>query len=404
MKKVFKVIIIIVVIAAVLAAGWFFLMPMITGGGSFNDNVAYVSPVGGQGGGTPFLNNRYSAVIESQEVISVDTDAEKKIKDVFVKEGDDVKKGDKLFEYNVEEMQFQLDQAKLDREQAQSEIKSYNDQIATLEKEQKTATKNQRLSLENQIEANKLNLKKAEYSLNSLDKTIKKLENSIKNSVVKSSVDGKIRTVDDPTAEAYITITSSGDFRVKASISEEHISEFFVDEEITIRSRTDESLTWSGKVVSIDTAKPITSNNVMGLDTTTKYPVYISLDTTEGLLIGQHVTVEEAVGSDNAEADDGLWIDEFFIADLDTAPYVWIEENGALKKQSVELGEYDEELYRYEIVSGLSDSDYIAFPEERFFEGMETAHGFEDLGIPADDMSIPADDMAIPEDDLADLG
>lgn len=396
MKKFLKVLVIIIIIAAVLAAGWFFVLPLVMGDQGFNDNIAFVTQISTlNGDGTGFLSNRYSAVIESQEIISVDTDIEKKVKTVYVKEGDAVKKGDKLFDYDVEEMQYQLDQYKLDREQAQSEIKSYNDQIANIEKEQKNATKNQKLALDNQLEATKLSLKKAEYTKTTLDKTIQKTENSIKNATVKASVDGLVRTVDDPTAEAYITITSSGDYRVKASISEEHIGEFFVDEEITIRSRVDENVTWTGKVVSIDTAKPITNNAGMGMDTTTKYPVYISLDSSEGLLIGQHVTVEASVTPSIEENSGSIYLDDFYIADIDTAPYVWVEENGALAKRSVELGEYDETMYRYEIISGVEMTDYIAFPEDRFFEGMKTAHGFD---APADDGA----DMMAADDIMAD--
>ena len=379
MKKAVKVIIVIAVLAAIGSAGYFFVLPKLTDSSGFNDNIAYVSPVGTVKGPSPFLSNRYSGVIESQEVITVDSDAEKKIKTVYVKQGDNVKKGDKLFEYDVEEMQFQLDQNKLDRERAQSEIKSYNDQIATLQKELNGASKNQQLSIENQIEAAKLALKKAEYEKDSLDKSIKKIENSIKNAVVKSSVDGTIRTLDDPTADGYITITSSGDFRVKASISEDHIQDFYVDEFITIRSRTDENITWRGKVVSIDTAKPITNaGNGFGLETMTKYPVYVSIDSTEGLLIGQHVTIEEAIDTGSSESSDKLTVGDYYICDADTEPYVWVEENGVLAKRPVELGEYDSELFTYEIVSGLESSDYLAFPEDRLYEGMETAHGFEE--------------------------
>lgn len=376
MKKVVTIIIIIAAIAALGAAGYFFLLPKIAENNAPDANIVYVTPAGSLDGGIEFMSNRYSAVIESQEVFTVDSDAEKKIKTVYVKEGDTVKKGDKLFEYDADDMKFTLDQSRLDLEQAQAEINSYNEQIASLEKEQKTATRNQKLSLENQIEAAKLNLKKAEYSKGSLEQSIKKIENSLKNAVVKSSIDGIIRTVDDPTAEGFITITSAGDLRVKASVSEEHIQEFFVDEEITIRSRTNEAVTWSGKVVSIDTAKPQTNNAGYGLEQTTKYPVYISLDSTEGLLIGQHVTVEEQISAETPA--DGLWIDDYYIIDADSAPTVWVEKNGALAKQSVELGEYDDVLMKYEIKSGLTADDYIAFPEDRLTEGMETLHGYDE--------------------------
>ena len=377
MKKVLTIIVVILILAGLAAAGYFFVLPNFLHKSDFDDDLVYVTKVSQLHGEGEFTSNRYSAVIESQEVITVDSDSEKKIKTVYVKEGDPVKKGDKLFEYDVEELQYTVDQCKLDRERLQSEIKSYNEQLDTLEKEYATASKNRKLSLENQMEGVKLSLKKSEYSLTAADKEITKTENSIKNAVVKSSVDGTIRSLDDPTAEAYITITASGDLRVKASVGEDHIQEFFVDEDITIRSRTDETITWSGKVVSIDTAKPITNANAGYGDTPTKYPVYISLDTTDGLLIGQHVTIEQ-MSAQSKPSDGTVMIGDYYICDVDSDPYVWVEENGKTVKRSVELGEYSEETFEYEITSGLESDDYIAYPEERITEGMETAHGFEE--------------------------
>ena len=42
-------------------------------------------------------------------------------------------------------------------------------------------------------------------------------------------------------------------------------------------------------------------------------------------------------------------------------------------KQELQLGEYDEELMQYEVLSGLTAEDRIAFPEENLREGMATA-------------------------------
>ena len=36
------------------------------------------------------------------------------------------------------------------------------------------------------------------------------------------------------------------------------------------------------------------------------------------------------------------------------------------------LGEFSEENFGYEIVSGLTQEDYVAFPEEHLTEGMPT--------------------------------
>lgn len=379
MKKAVGIIITLIVILALGGAGYFWIVPSIMEGSSgAGTDIVYVQSVDEILNGFVFMSNRYSGVVETEEVVAVEADADKKIKTTFVKEGDEVKKGDKLFEYDIDEMQIQLDQDKLDVEQAKSEIKAYNAQIESLEKEKKTATTNRQLLLSNQIDAAKIDLKRAEYNQTTLENEIEKLERSIKNNVVKASVDGTVQSVNDPTLEGYVRIASNGDYRIKAVVSEENIYEFFEDEPILIRSRLDEEVTWTGLVTAIDTAKPINDTNMYGTETTTKYPVYISLDSTDGLLIGQHVTVEMLI--DFGEEKDGLWLDEYYIADIDSKPYVWAEaDNNTIEKRFVELGEYDENMFKYEILSGITEEDFIAFPEDRIVEGMKTTYNPEDV-------------------------
>ncbi len=390
MKKVVGILITIVVIFAVGGAGYFFVIPMLAGSGASNEDIVYVTSLNEILYGFSFSSNRYSGIIETQEVVPVDADADKKIKTTFVKEGDEVKKGDKLFEYDIEEMQIQLDQNRLDLEQTISQIKDYNDRIASLEKEKKNASSNKQLTLSNEIDAAKIELKKAEYSKTSLEKEIDKLEKSIKNNVVKSTVGGTVQSVNDPTVDGYVTIASNGDYRIKAVVSEENIYEFYEDEPILIRSRIDDELTWTGNVTSIDTAKPIIDNNSYGGDAATKYPVYISIDSTDGLLIGQHVTVEMNI--DTGEEKEGIWLYDYYISDIDSDPYVWAESaDGTIEKRSVELGEYDEEMMQYEILSGITEDDYLAFPETRLFEGMRTTYNAEDIMMYSDDLGDMGD-------------
>ena len=102
------------------------------------------------------------------------------------------------------------------------------------------------------------------------------------------------------------------------------------------------------------------------------YPFYVELDTSDGLMLGQHVYIEPDNGQ-SAEPKKGLWLPEYFINDIDTDPYVWAD-NGKnrLEKRSVELGEYDENMLEYQIKSGLTKEDAITFPEEGLEEGMTT--------------------------------
>ncbi len=49
-----------------------------------------------------------SGMVVSENVTEIKKDSEKTVKEVLVKEGDDVNKGDKLFEYDTDELQLSL--------------------------------------------------------------------------------------------------------------------------------------------------------------------------------------------------------------------------------------------------------------------------------------------------------
>ena len=372
MKRAVGIMLTLVFIMAVGGVFYFYILPL------FSDETesdqfdsAYVECVGDIVDGFTFTSNRYSGVVETDELVKIDVEADKKIKTLFVKEGSVIKKGDKLFEYDVDEMHIQLDQDKLNIAQHENVIKEYNNQIESLEKEKKTLSTNKQLTITNRIEGLKLEIKKAEFEKESLEREIKKLENSVKNSVVKSSVNGTVKSVDDPQSESYMTIASDGDYRIKEIVSELYVDEFAVGDSVLIRSRVDDS-TWTGSVTSIDTAKPTSDNNDMGLDKATKYPIYIAVEDTKGLLIGQHVTVEISKGE---KVKKGIWLDEGYVCNADKDPFVWVEgENKTLETRSVKLGEYDEENAMYQIESGLTKDDFIAYSEDRFTQGMPVVY------------------------------
>ena len=387
-----KRVLIIAGIAAVLVIGLvsaMIVVPMMTGG-ELNSNVAYVTKISDLNNSElSFSGNRYGGVVEMGEVISVNADSDKIIKETFVKEGDTVKKGDKLFEYDVEQIKLQLSQSELDLEQAKSEITSLNNQIELLKREKSNASQNEALNIDSQILEKQLGVKKAKFTVSSKEEQIKNLNSSIENSVVKSEVDGKIQKIaslDEETMSSnndYITIATTDEYRVKAAVSEENIEPFSEGASVIVRSRKDESVTWSGTVTSIDTSAPEENNNAAADDSLSanqdsKYPVYIKLDDSEGIMVGQHVTIE--LGENKSDSSDKLTLDEYYVCDADTNPYVWCKSaKGTLEKRSVELGEYNAEAMNYEIKSGLTADDSVAYPEESLTEGMPT----EDVAVMA---------------------
>lgn len=65
--------------------------------------------------------------------------------------------------------------------------------------------------------------------------------------------------------------------------------------------------------------------------------------------------------------------------------YVWADDgNGRLEKRTVELGEYDAELDEYEILSGLTEDDLIAWPMEGLYEGVKTVTDMDEVDYNSD--------------------
>ena len=145
-----------------------------------------------------------------------------------------------------------------------------------------------------------------------------------------------------------------------------------------VLSRTDGSL-WAGTVTLVDYESPSQENpNAMyygmasdEMGTSSKYPFYVELDGTDGLILGQHVYLQ-LEGQD--EEIPGLSVSNVFIAYDDFGnPFVWADNGGKLEKRTVELGEYDMMNDTIAVLSGLSEDDYIAFPDmELCVEGAPT--------------------------------
>ena len=101
-----------------------------------NDTAVYVQSVSNLTGmGGIAAGDRFPGMVVSENVTEIKKDSEKTVKEVLVKEGDDVNKGDKLFEYDTDELQLSLEKKQLELEQLNASIENYQQQIKELEKE-----------------------------------------------------------------------------------------------------------------------------------------------------------------------------------------------------------------------------------------------------------------------------
>ena len=347
--------------------------------------VQSVSDLTGFGGIAP--GDRFGGLVVSENVTEIQKDSDKTIDSLLVREGDDVKEGQELFSYDTDQLQLALDKQKLELEQLQASIENYKEQIADLEKDQKKASANNKLQYTIQIQSLQVDLKEAELNLTAKEKEVAKSENILENAVVCSPVNGRVQAISENGYDnygnplPYITIQQSGSYRVKGTIGELQLGSIMEGTRLKITSRTDDSLCWYGTVTLVDYESPVQGNDMnmyYGMSTdemssSSKYPFYIELDSVDCLLLGQHVYLELDAGTDGPK---GLSISSAFVAyEEDGSTYVWAENRNKLEKRTVTLGEYDMMTDTYEILDGLTEEDYIAFPDYELCKvGAPTTH------------------------------
>ncbi|MCC8050429.1 MAG: efflux RND transporter periplasmic adaptor subunit [Clostridiales bacterium] len=351
---------------------------------SDSDDAVYVetvSSITGYGTGSGILE-RFSGEVEAQATLEIQLDSDRTLDECYVEEGDIVEEGQKLFSYDTQEDEDQIAQAEIDIERSEMDIESYETQITQQEKlmnsatdeDEKTEAYLEVLSLQNSI-------RQLEYDIESKQKEIESLKASIEDAVVTAEMGGIIQSINDPSTESetystsesttYITILAEGDYRIKGTVNELNISNIDEGMQMIVYSRVDSTQTWTGTISEISTEQDENEDEYYyyssSSDTST-YTFYVELDSSEGLLLGQHVYMEEDAGQ--SEQKSGLWLSEFYITIEDDGAYVWLANmSNVIEKHEITLGDYDEYLSEYEIVDGLDADDYIAFPSDTISEG-----------------------------------
>ncbi|MCI8550569.1 MAG: HlyD family efflux transporter periplasmic adaptor subunit [Lachnospiraceae bacterium] len=337
----------------------------------------YADSVGmltGTGLGT---QNRFAGVVEAQNTLKIQLESDQKVKEIFVEKGQSVEIGTPLFEYDTEDLSLKLEQANLELEKISNSIDTINAQIDELAKAKKKAPSSEQLSYTTQIQEAQMNVKQEEYNYKVKELEIDRLKKSLESSQMTSTIAGIVQEINEnPSFDNYtgeqqpfMSILAVGKYRVKGTISEQNMQNIYPGMPVIVHSRVDESIVWSGTIESIDTEKPISGNNngyVMaeggGSEQASKYPFYVTLDSSDGLMLGQHVYLEPNLGQ---EEKDGMWLMSSYIVQDDGEPYVWAAgEDDKLEKRTVTLGEHDEEMDTWEITDGLKPTDYIVWPSE----------------------------------------
>lgn len=367
---------------------------------------------------------KFAGVVEPQETKKYTVESGRTVDKTYVQEGDDVKKGDKLFTYDIDTMKDKLEQAQIDLERLQNSVDVSEARQAELEKQlQKASTPEKKLEAleeQNTLKQNKLELKSKQAKIESI-------KSQIENSTVVSDIDGVVKSVNQSAASgggddmnyssggdssAYITLLRTGTYRIKASCNEQNIGSIYMQERVLVHSRVDDSRLWTGTITQIKTDQGTTDqeNNAYyygagsGSDTgSTNYPFYVELDSSDGLMLGQHVYLEEDMGQ--GDKKEGIWLGNQYFVSENGGTYVWAaSDDNKLEKRKVELGETDSELEETQVKSGLYENDYICLPADDLEEGLPVAYNDEDtVSLDGEEYFYEETENGLP-DDLSDLG
>ena len=411
-KKKFLIIFIILVVIITIGL---FVFKKVNRNTENDENKIAVQLVSILTGSADNSQNRFSGVVVSQKTIKLQKEENRTVKKVYVEVGQAVKAGDKLFEYDTDEVSAKIDQETLEVEKLQNAITNAQKQIESINSAKAENPGGDHTSYNLEIQTQENEIKQTQYNITAKNNEIKRLRKSLQNTVIKSEIDGIVQSINDSEHSdtndmgmgdtqdnSYMSIMQTGQYRIKGIINEQNMFSISVGEKVIIHSRVDENITWTGTIESIDTSNPEKNSDgygymVMGDDgsnKSSKYPFYITLDSMDGLMMGQHVYIEKNIGQ--TEKKEGIWLSNYFITEENGEYFVWIaNKKDKLEKRKIKVGDKNEESGEYQILEGLTNEDYIAIPQENLTEGLDV-NKFDTLDVPVN-IDMTTDDMVVEE-------
>ncbi|MBR3258460.1 MAG: HlyD family efflux transporter periplasmic adaptor subunit [Eggerthellaceae bacterium] len=392
-------------LSGILAASLALSLALMTGCNGASGETASVQSVAMICGiGSTANVERFAGVVETKAETKIEKDKSFTVQEMLVEVGDAVAEGQVLFVYDLDRLTLELEKAELEIELQKATIEEKKASIKQLDAERDRVGASSKLGYTLQIQQLEVEITEGEFAITAAEKDLEQQKKLLDNLEVRSPVAGTVRSINltDATDNygnllPFMVITEMGDYRVKGFVNEANRASLYEGMTVLVRSRVDD-VVQRGVIKTIDLANPQSSGREVyysdgGSDdtqTSSKYPFYVEMSSSEGFILGQHVYIEPDYGQGD-EVGAAIMLPEYYISDADSNPWVWAEsKSGKLEKRSLTLGAYDEMLGAWEVLEGLTPEDHIAFPEEGLKSGMACTEydgyieggdmGFEDGG------------------------
>ncbi|ENQ3078324.1 efflux RND transporter periplasmic adaptor subunit [Bacillus sp. WLY-B-L8] len=336
------------------------------------------------------LNNTklVSGQVKPGNIESFYADATKgKVKDIAVKEGQEVNKGDKLFSYDNEEINLQVKQAEIEQKVASMRFDQGKKKIDSLKKDIKKAkdsgaTKEMVDQLESQLNEVEMQQKTSDLEKEKGNLHIEELKKKRGELTVYSNFAGVVQKLDKDASQgsmpamggqgkSFLQIASKDAFQIQGTLTELQKSQIQKDQTITVTAKAAPKKKWAGKITEVSeypTSAEANTQATAGGDAGQNMSYYTykaSLDSQDGLSPGYHVSIQVNLENKKMVAVPSKSI----VAEKDDS-FVYVEDKGKLRKQIVKKGSGDGDWT--EVVEGVTvGQKVVENPSDKVFDGME---------------------------------
>lgn len=286
-----------------------------------------------------------------------------------------------------------------------------------------TSAELNQLIKEKKQEITNLNLDLKQAKLN-----LEKSKRALVNSTVTSTVDGQVRSLIDLEAamsesKPFMVVTGAQQYYVSGSLSENLLGSVEIGNEVSITCYGMNGMSsYTAQIVSISDF-PLEGNGYYGSGNpnSSNYEfTSVILDPDDSIQTGSYVEINMNVTSGEEESSDALYLYSPYLREDDGGYYVLkAGTDNRLVKQYIQVGKTIWGGEYYEIKSGLTIDDFVAFPygsdaregvrvlvestEEPPFpegDGSPESSSLDDSGLPEDGgESGSLDDSSLPEGD-----
>ncbi|MEK0224224.1 efflux RND transporter periplasmic adaptor subunit [Bacillus proteolyticus] len=307
-----------------------------------------------------------------------------KVKDIAVKEGQEVEKGTKLFSYDNEEINLQVKQAELDQKMVDMRYDQGKKKIDSLKNEIKKAKdsgagKEVTDPMEEQVSELEMTQKTTDLEKEKGKLQKEELSKKQKELTIYSNFTGVVQKLDKDAAQsssqalggqgkAFLQVASKDPFQVQGTLTELQKSQIQKDQMFTVTAKANNKKKWTGKITEVSefpTSAERAQATGEGTQNMSQYTYKASLDSQDGLSPGYHVSLQV-----NLENKTMIAVPSKSIVEKGDDAFVYIEEKGKLHKQNVKKGATDGDWT--EIVEGAAvGQKVVKNPSDNVYDGME---------------------------------